>query len=397
MSPSVSPTARVPVITDGTVLIHVDFLVTGIVMTFLGPMLPHFAARWALTDTQSGSLIFAEFFSSMFGMLLSGILVQSVGYRLTLMIGLILMPAGMVLLAFGPWLLGIVAISILGVGYGVTTPAGNLRTAENNPQRSAAALNVINAVWGVGAMSSPFLVDLALRAHQPKFFLFGTSAALLSLLFILCASRFVPDVHVEIKNPSAARQSAFSIPILPLICALFFLYVGSETSFGNWAALYAERVDPGHKSLATIAPAFFWGALLLGRATAPLVLKAYSEISVVRAGLTLGVLGGIALVSAHNIQLITIGCFLSGLGLSSIFPISVSFFPHWFGDSARSVSGAVFGSGNVGGAVLPWIVGIVSTRTGNLRWGYVVPLIGAVAMLTFYVAQRAPGPKSPHA
>jgi MFS transporter, FHS family, glucose/mannose:H+ symporter len=389
MSASVSRPVRLPVITNGTVLIHVDFLVTGIVMTFLGPMLPHLSARWSLTDTQSGSLIFAEFFSSIFGMLLSGFLVQRLGYRFTLMIGLVLMPAGMVLLASGPWILGIVAISILGLGYGVTTPAGNLRTAENNPQGSASALNVINAVWGVGAMSSPFLVDFALRAHQPKMFLFGTAAALLTLLVAISLSRFVPDVRVEDKN-SGTAQSAWSMPILPVICALFFVYVGTETSFGNWAAMYARRIAPDHRSLATIAPAFFWGALLLGRATAPLALKSHSETTVARTALILGVMGGVALVAARSIHLIILGCFLAGLGLASIFPISVSLFPRWFGDSARSVSGAVFGSGNIGGAVLPWIVGIISTRAGNLRWGYIVPLVGAAAMLTFFVTQNGP-------
>lgn len=396
MSASASPTVRLPVTTDGTVLIHADFLVTGVVMTFLGPMLPHLSARWSLTDTQSGSLIFAEFFSSIFGMLLSGVLVQRLGYRFTLMIGLVLMSGGMVLLAFGPWLLGIIAISTMGLGYGVTTPAGNLRTAENNPQRSASALNVINAVWGIGAMSSPFLVAFALRIHQPKFFLFGTAAALVALLLTLTFSRFVPDVHAEVKDPSAARRSLWTFRILPLICVLFFVYVGTETSFGNWAAMYARRIAPDHKSLATIAPAFFWGALLLGRATAPFALKFYPETVVARAGLVLGVLGGIALVAAHSIQLIVAGCFLAGLGMASIFPISVSLFPRWFGDSARSVSGAVFGSGNIGGAVLPWVVGLVSTRAGSLRWGYVVPLVGAAAMLTFYVTQSTARGESPH-
>ena len=56
-----------PITTDGTVLLHIDFLLTGIVMTFLGPMLPSLSARWSLNDAQSGSLIFTEFFSSMLG------------------------------------------------------------------------------------------------------------------------------------------------------------------------------------------------------------------------------------------------------------------------------------------------------------------------------------------
>lgn len=390
MNASEPTVSRFPVVTSGTALLYLDFLVTGVVMTFLGPMLPYFSMRWMLSDTQSGSLIFAEFFSSMFGMLLSGVLVGRVGYRRTLMVGLVLMPAGMSLLAFGPWTLGLVAISIFGVGYGITTPAGNLRTAEIDPANSAAALNVINAVWGMGAMTSPFLVAMALRAHRPNLFLFGTTAFLVVLLLVLAGSRFAPDVHVHAKDESL-RHSLLSFPILPFVCVLFFVYVGTETAFGNWAATYAQRIAPEHKSLATIAPAFFWGALLLGRATAPLVLRFHRAVTVARSGLAFGVLGGCALVLAHGMQLVIAGCFLAGLGMSCIFPISVSLLPRWFGDSARSVSGAVFGSGNIGGAVLPWIVGLVSTRFGNLRWGYFVPLAGVIFMLVFYVTQRTTG------
>jgi len=73
MASSVSVPKRLPVDTSGIALIHVDFLITGIVMTFIGPMLPILAGRWSLTDAQSGSLIFVQFFSSMFGMLVSGV------------------------------------------------------------------------------------------------------------------------------------------------------------------------------------------------------------------------------------------------------------------------------------------------------------------------------------
>src|SRR3954452_15415589 len=158
MASSVSVPKRLPVATNGIALIHVDFLITGIVMTFIGPMLPILAARWSLTDAQSGSLIFVQFFSSMFGMLISGVSVQRQGYRFTLIIGALLMALGMALLASGTWGIGIIAISIIGISYGHTTPAGHLRTADTSPESSASAHNVVNAVCGIGAMSSPFLV-----------------------------------------------------------------------------------------------------------------------------------------------------------------------------------------------------------------------------------------------
>src|SRR5262249_25998760 len=212
--------------------LHLDFLLTGIVMTFLGPMLPILAARWAMSDAVSGRLYLTQFISSMFGMLSSAPVVQRRGYRFTFIVGLVLMASGMALLASGPFLQGILAVAILGYGHGITTPAGNLRTAEVNPQRSAAALNVINAVWGFGAMSSPLLLKLA--ADRPSWFLYGTAAALIALLGAFLTMRFVPDSHAQEDEGPHLGGNGWRAPMLPLISALFFIYVGAENSFGGW-------------------------------------------------------------------------------------------------------------------------------------------------------------------
>ena len=98
---------------------------------------------------------------------------------------------------------------------------------------------------------------------------------------------------------------------------------------------------------------------------------------------------GCALVSAHGLPLVIAGAVFAGLGLASIFPISVSLFPRWFGDSARRASGPVFASGNMGGAILPWVVGGVSTHYASLRVGFFIPLLGVAAMLAFYVANAS--------
>ena len=384
MSWSLPSRKMIPVSTRGTVLIHADFLLTGIVMTFLGPMLPTLSSRWALTDEQAGYLGFAQFFSSMFGMLSSGALVIRLGYRVTFIIGLLLMAIGMVLLAGGPWRLGIAAVCILGVGHGITTPAGNLRTAEENPQQSAAALNVINAVWGLGAMSSPFLLGMAQRAHHTTLFLYGTAAALLILLLVLAFVRFVPDVRAHDKSSSVRGQRAWNHRLLPLISVLFFVYVGTETSFSIWLASYAQRLGVG-RSLWAMTPSAFWCALVAGRMLAPLILKFHRETIVAKIGLILGLVGGVAIVAARGIGLLIPGAVLAGLGLAAIFPVSVSLFPRWFGESTTTASSPVFACGNTGGAVLPWLVGVLSTRTGSLRLALTVPVVGMAAMLAFYI------------
>ena len=238
-------------------------------------------------------------------------------------------------------------------------------------------------------MGSPFLVDFALRRHQPRLFFFGTASALGLLFLALVLSRFVPDTHVEVAQPGEGPRSIWQFRILPLICVLFFLYVGAETCFGNWVAMYARRLAPANHSLGTRMPAFFWGALLAGRAAAPLALKFLRETTVATTGLTLALVGGLALVSAQDTEFIAFGSVLAGLGLASIYPISVSLLSGWFGGASRRVSGAVFGSGNIGGALMPLMVGTISTMTNSLRLGFLVPLVGVVFMLGFYLLQAS--------
>jgi len=387
MAASLSPHRVAPVATSGILLVHIDFLLTGIVMTFLGPMLPQLALRWSLTDAGAGTLIFAEFLSSMFGMLLSGVLVGRLGYRRTFMVGLFLMACGMAGLASGPWLAGLASVCTLGVGYGITTPAGNLRTAQLSPQRSASALNVINAVWGMGAMSSPVFVALALRAQRPSWFLYATSAALMMVLMAMAGSRFRPDRDAQ-APVRTGETGVFRRPLLFLICVLFFVYVGTETCFGQWVATYARRIGTGPQWVAAVTPVFFYGALLLGRALAPIALRFRSVSTVARTGLITAVLGGVSLMAAQGTALAATGAFLAGLGLASIFPISVSLLPYWFRDSTRQASSPVFASGNAGGAVLPWLLGMVSAHYTGLRLAFSIPLVGSAMMLGFYMAAR---------
>jgi len=378
-------TRSFPVTTSGTVLIHLDFLLAGIVMTFLGPLLPILVSRWGISDAVAGRLFLTQFISSMVGMFASAQLVNRQGYRRTFIIGLVLMTAGTALLAAGPFLLGVAAVAILGMGHGITTPAGNLRTAEINPHHSASPLNVINAVWGIGALSPSFLLSIARHVHHPEWFLYGTALLLVALLATFMASRFDPDTHETEQERQSSTAEFLSSAMLVQVSLVFFIYVGSEVAFGQWVATYAHRVNPAEHNLWTMMPSFFYGALLAGRVLAPIALRSLRATSVAKAGLTLALLGGITLVRAHGTAWIAVGALLSGFGLASIFPISVSLLTTWFGGSARRASTVIFAMGNMGGAVLPWLVGLVSTHSGSLRVAFLVPLAGCGTLMLFYL------------
>jgi MFS transporter, FHS family, glucose/mannose:H+ symporter len=370
----------------GNILVHADFVLTGVVMTVLGPMLPVLSGRWRLNDAQAGYLFIAQFLTSVLGMMLSGILVERIGYRRTLTFGLVLMAAGMALLARAGWVLGLAAVSIYGVGFGSNTPAGNLFAAEANPESRASALNLLNASWGVGAMGCPLLIATAQRAQRLHLFFYALAAALLGLAASLSWVRFEVDSRrTRAERPGGATLGVWNNRSLPWVAALFFIYVGTETSIGGWVASYARRMDLGSHTFWALTPSFFWGAMLVGRMAAPLLLRRWRETAVASSGLAIAILGIAVLLAARSMTPVVIGATLAGLGLAAIFPISVSMLLHWFGEMASRAGGAVFPLGNLGGAALPWLVGALSAQFGSLRVGFVVPLVASVIMLAAYV------------
>jgi len=146
-------------------------------------------------------------------------------------------------------------------------------------------------------------------------------------------------------------------------------------------------VGPG--TFWVMTPSFFWGALLVGRATAPLLLRRTRETNLASAGLVLSCLGIALLLVAHTMSPIVIGAMLAGLGLSSVFPINISLISRWFGDEGVRFGGVMFALAGLGGATLPWLVGLFSAQTGNLKAGLVVPFLGSTTMLVLYLANRA--------
>jgi fucose permease len=191
-----------------------------------------------------------------------------------------------------------------------------------------------------------------------------------------------PDQSPTLASGILSKRS------VAVIAGLFFIYVGTETCMGGWIAAYARRLDSGSRDFWAVTPSFFWGAMLLGRFFAPIALRHLREIRLAIWGVTLASFGLLMLLAAKTMALVVVGATLTGLGLASIYPINVSLLSHWFGEMATRVSGTVFAVGSLGGAVLPWLVGMLSTRFGSLRVGFIVPWLSAVAMLAFYLANE---------
>jgi MFS transporter, FHS family, glucose/mannose:H+ symporter len=370
------------------ILSYSSFLLIGVMNTFLGPALPELSSRWQLNDSQAGSLFFAQFMGSLTGSAASGWLLRRLSLQLLLAAGYGLLSVSVAFLGLSDWIAGIFAIYAIGIGLGFTIPTTNLMIAESNPERPAGALNLLNFVWGIGALLCPPVIAFFARQGQFPELLFG-----LALLLAISSLGFARSlsisprterraVHTDLGDASALRS--WLSPYALLTGLLIFIYVGIETSVGGWLASYTQRLESSQ--FWAITPALFWTGLLLGRALAPAALKIVSDKGLVLSSLIVAV-GGLSLILlSREIVVLSAGAFVTGLGLAAVFPTTFAIFTRHFGLLARNMAGVLFMLAALGAAVVPWLVGATSKHFGDLRIGLGVPLLGGLILVALQMA-----------
>ncbi len=390
MSSIQTRSASLPLSSGASVVLHCGFVVTGIVTTLIGPILPIFIARWSLSDQRAGLFFTAQFCGSMAGVASIRWLIGR-GYRRAFVCGFTLIAAGVAGLNLGSSVGCLGATFVFGCGLGQALSTGNLWVAEIYKTRRVAALSILNLVWGIGAIACAPLVMLAQR-HEAISLLFYALAAGSALTAVILAGMDLEPAEANEgeEQPKPGLRERISRRSTLSLAALFFLYVGSENSVAGWVASLTKRMNSDSGDLWALAPMFFWGGLIAGRALVPMLPVRRFERTLLASGLILAAAGISLLLQARTFASIAVSVTTAGLGLAAIYPILVAWLVKAFGERSRRIGAIMFALAGMGGAVMPWFVGLTSTGIGSLRAGLLVPLAGCLAMLALIATMLEP-------
>ena len=393
------PTAATPTASASarslTYAAYLSFVPIGIATVLLGPMLPTLSARWSLTYAQAGALFTVQYLAATCAVALSGVLVSRCGFRFAIDSGLVLMAAGLTFLLSGSELIGILCVAAYGGGLGLAVPAANLLVAAVNPDRRSATLNVLNFFWSMGAVACPFLVAAAAKGqHIPLFLLSVGGVALFIAIGIAFLGRGIIEPATTLDKGPLLPLARARFDLFFILATLFFLYVGVENAFGQWMASYVKSLGTLATTTAVATPSFFYASLMFGRWLAPALLRRIDDVRLVQSGLLLACVGMSGLMFSHHLISVASSACAAGLGLASVYPITISLMSRVF--SSPRIGSVMFVFSNIGGGLLPWIVGISSMRFGSLRVGLYVPLLGCLMMYVLYLRKWTPSGSSPH-
>ena len=384
-------------------------------------LIPRFRTAFALTDFQSSFIQVAFFGGYFLAAFPAGKLMEHIGYKRGILVGLFLCACGAVLFlpasSVGAYAFFLFALFVMACGQSFLEVAANPYVTILGPQESSERrLNFAQSFNSVGAVLSPLLgrqliltgveytpAQLALMSAAQIQAYRAEQASTVKLPYLLIAGIFVlvaaaiyfthlPDVVDEAdgsaRAPAEADGSVFSRSHLVKGVLAQFFYVGAQVGVASFVIRFAQHTVPG--MTARVAAYYLLGhqiGFMTGRFAGSALMKIVAParlLSIFAIGCLISVL--VALI-AHGIvpvwAVVLIGFFHSimfptifALGIKNLGPLT-----------KRGSSLMVMAI--IGGAVFPAIMGRISDAS-NIQTAFIVPLVCYVYILYYALAGYKP-------
>ncbi|AFZ69451.1 MFS transporter [Deinococcus peraridilitoris] len=323
------------------------FVLMGGVQALYGPSLPGFSQHFGLPVSTVGLVISAHGLGALAGVLGTIPLTAHPAGRYRTGAAVVLLAVGALTLALTTvWPVALLGALTVGMGYGVLTVGLNSLFAVSFGQRSAAMVNLLNAVFGMGAILGPLLVGRAGGNVSGPFFIVALGAGLLA--------PFAFSLDDRLPVPAARQEASIDQgrSLLVGFLVLLALGVGLEASSSGWNATYLVALGHTPATAASFTSLFYLAFTAARLAAVPLSLR-LSSSTLVTASLTLA---AVLLLLAQMPALAPYMLAMLGGSVALLFPNTFTWLartlPAARGGTALMVAGAL-----LGGALFPALIG----------------------------------------
>jgi len=340
-------------------------LVYGIVLSLPGTVLglPETAAELGLTLTSRGSLISALFVGLLLGSLLSGPIVDALGYRASLALSSGLVALAMPLLAVmrTPLLAGVTIVA-LGVAAAGMNTASNALSSDLFPGERAIRMNRLAILVGIGGVMMPVTTVVASVAVSWRTVVVA-GGVLAAVVALACA--WVPPATAIASPPHSLGQSLRWFARQPgfvWLAAALLLGGGNEAALAGWISTYLQAAGFS-ASASTWILASHWVGLIVARVTLSPRVERTKAVAVVRSAVTAAVCVAVfVLVGAH--VWLAVMPFLIGCAIALVVPTMLAHAGDRYPGNMSTLFGLLLTLLQVGGIALPAAIGVISDRAG---------------------------------
>lgn len=346
------------------------FILIGVNDGAIGVIIPSMRAHYGINNATIAILFLFSTVGYLIAAFNSGLLVEKLGTRNFLLLGVgAFLAAAVVLSLMPPFLLLLCMLLPLGFG-GAVLDAGLNAYIAGLP-RNTALLNYLHAFYGVGALLGPIIASGLLAFGFDWNSVYVVWIALSGILFI--GTGFIFKGHaIEKREAGVQAEGKRNVLVTALtmravwLAALFLLfYVGTETSLGSWSYSFLTEERHGVPLFMGWVVSGYWLGLTLGRLTLARLAQRIGDKRLIQYCLV-GVAIGILLVWLVPFSAVSaVGLCLTGYSLGPIFPTTIALMSRLV--SARvlpSAVGFLASFGSLGSAFFPWLAGNLAQLIG---------------------------------
>jgi FHS family L-fucose permease-like MFS transporter len=388
------------------------FFMWGFLTALNDILVPHLKSIFDLTYAEV-MLIQFSFFSAYFVFAIpSGKVVEWIGYKRTIVLGLMTMGLGALLFipaaSVPSFPLFLAALIVLATGITALQVAANPYVAVLGPPETASSrLNLTQAFNSLGTTIAPYLGSLFILSAAPlaieevrrlppsqlltyrlqqassvKLPYLGLAITLIALGLILAKFK-LPAISKEHSSKSGAGTlSIWKHRALFLGALAIFAYVGAEVSIGSFLVNYMSQPYVGNipVQIAARYVSFYWGGAMIGRFIGSGLLQKIRTGTLLGIfAIVAGVLVSISMLSTGHVamwSILAVGLFNS-IMFPSIFTLGIAGLGPLTGEGSGILVCAI-----VGGAVLPELQGILADRIG-IHHAFFIPVICYLYIMYF--------------
>ena len=377
-------------------LVMVIFFVISLLTNILNSLLPTIKADFGLSFALAGFLPFSFFLAYGVMSVPSGMLIERYRERPVLVASFAVAFAGSLLFATQPrYSIALGSLFLIGLGMAMLQVAINPLLRVAGGEEHFAFFSVLaQFVFGLASWWSPSLYSYLMRNLEagegvralwlrvlarlappamPWVALYWIFALVALVMIVLLTLVRLPAVERKDDEKAGSVETHVQLLRKPAVVLFFvgiFAYVGTEQGVANWISEFL-RLYHGYDPVTAGAEAvkWFWGSMTIGCLLGLILLKLFDSRRVLvvfacAAIVTLSLaLFGPAQVSYFAFQALG---FCASVMWSIVFSLALNSLDRHHG----SFSG-ILCTGIVGGAVLPWVIGLLADHIG-LRLGMTV-------------------------
>lgn len=317
--------------------------------------------------------------------------------HLGLNFGQVVLPYGFVIFIIGSYLMGTSA-AIIQV---VVNPY--VASYELPGTQAVQRLNITTAINSIGTTSAPFFVTvvmfsgISIEHIEIKQLLLPLTAliACVVVVTLITSKLHLPDIaNTRAAAGEKLERSIWSFRHFALGVLAIFFYVGTEVAIGANINMHAfELTDTGHPitffgrtdiiiggvdlGIHALLSTLYWGGFLVGRALSSFFSKISAKTQLATTTILSAILAVIAMVTQNLWFLVAIGLLHSTMW-SCIFSLAIKGLNKY-----TSKASGVFISAVFGGAVFTLLQGGLADMLGSWRWTWWLIVVCELLMLAY--------------